>query len=179
MPSNNRRPSHLPTIGFRREPDAKGQGASPVFYDMMRSNRFLLWLTLGGLALTGCAGTSPAPTAQPGAAATDPWQTLTRGMTADQVRAILGKPREVRPMQTQGGEIWVYERTAGTDVDLVATRTEDQPYIDPISGQQRTVSSPVYSRELRTVTQELNLLIYEGKLVSWKASLRRERRFDG
>ena len=55
------------------------------------------------------------------------------------------------------------------EVGLVPLKTEDIPYVDPFSGQQRTIQEPVYSQKVRTVEEELQLLLYEGKLVSWKS----------
>ncbi len=80
-------------------------------------------------------------------------------------------------MQTSGGEIWVYRRTAPAGVDLVQTSTQDVPVVDPVSGEMRSRSEPVYSQEARQVEQELNLLMYDGKLMSWKARIRQGRKY--
>lgn len=135
-----------------------------VSYVIMRAKIAILGLALAGLILAGCANMPSTPAAEQ-----DPWQALAKGMTADQVRAAFGQPINVRPMQTPGAEIWVYRRMTAREVGLVALKTEDIPFNDPFSGQQRTIQEPVYSQEERTVEEELQLLLYEGKLMSWKS----------
>jgi hypothetical protein len=99
-------------------------------------------------------------------------------MTADQVRVALGPPIDVRPMQSPGAEIWVYRRMTARDVGMVPLKMEDIPYVDPATGQQRTIQEPVYSQEVRTVEEELQLLLYEGKLVSWKGRFSEARTYQ-
>lgn len=135
----------------------------PVFCIGMKSRVAILGLALMALSLAGCSTAPSAATGKP-----DPWRALAKDMTADQVRAALGEPIQVRPMQSPGAEIWVYRRTAARDVRMVPLKMQDIPYVDPLTGQQRTIQEPVYSQEVRTVEEELNLLLYQGKLVSWK-----------
>ena len=69
----------------------------------MRSKIAILGLALVARSVTGCSTANSSlatPTGTP-----DPWQSLAEGMTADQVRAALGQPINVRPMQTPGAEI--------------------------------------------------------------------------
>ena len=80
-------------------------------------------------------------------------------------------------MRSPGAEVWIYRRTAAVDVGMVPTKMEDVPSFDPMTGQQRTMQMPVYSQETRTVEEELQLLLYEGKLVSWKRGFRDERSY--
>jgi outer membrane protein assembly factor BamE (lipoprotein component of BamABCDE complex) len=70
--------------------------------------------------LAGCVNppSSPAPAnagAGPTAAAADdhPERALKKGMTADQVRQIMGAPVEIKPKPAPTGtaEVWVYRRT--------------------------------------------------------------------
>ena len=81
-------------------------------------------------------------------------------------------------MRSPGAEVWIYRRTAVVGVDLVPTGTEDVPYVDPLSGQTRMIQNPVYNQETRTVEEELQLLLYEGRLVSWKRGFREKRSYD-
>jgi hypothetical protein len=151
----------------------EGIKAVQVSYVIMRAKIAIPGLALAGLILAGCANMPSTPAAEQDRKAPpaqqDPWQSLAEGMTADQVRAALGQPINVRPMQTSGAEIWVYRRITAREVGLVSLKTEDIPYNDPFSGQQRTIQEPVYSQEERTVEEELQLLLYEGKLMSWKS----------
>ena len=141
---------------------------------MMSFCRSRFGLVLAALVFTGCA------TAPPGAVGPDPWSRLTANLTADQVRALLGAPAEVRPMKSSQGpaEIWIYRRTIPGGTSLVATRTFERPATNPLTGQQTTVLEPDYSQETRTVKQELQLLMYAGKLVTWKSGNRTERSYE-
>jgi hypothetical protein len=128
-------------------------------------------------ALAGCASSPSAPLAAPSQASVagkrDLWQSLVKGATADQVRAALGNPVEVRPMQQVPGhgEIWIYRRTK-VATDMVVTRMENISSIDPFTGQQKTIANPVYSQVTRTIEEELQLLMFDGGLVNWKRGVR-------
>lgn len=61
---------------------------------------------------------------------------------------------------------------------MVPIKMEDILYFDPLTGQQRTIQEPVYSQEVRTVEEELQLLLYEGKLVSWKSRFLEARTYQ-
>jgi hypothetical protein len=138
----------------------------PVFCIVMKSRVAFLGLALMALSVTGCSTANSsrvAPTGTP-----DPWQSLAKDMSADQVRAALGQPIEVRPLQSPGAEIWVYRRITSREVRMAPFKMEDVPYVDPTTGQQRTAQEPVYSQEVHTVEEELQLLLYEGRLVTWK-----------
>ena len=137
---------------------------------LMQSRRVLVGLAVAVLFVSGCA-TAQAP---------DPWNGLTVNMTAEQVRALLGQPVVVRPMNSAQGsaEVWIYRRAVSGGVDLVATGTQEIPATNPLTGQQTTVLEPVYSQESRTVEQELQLLMYDGKLVSWKRADRTKRDYQ-
>jgi hypothetical protein len=127
---------------------------------------------LAGAALfvAGCA-TAESP---------DPWQGLTVNLTADQVRARLGEAASVRPMKSSQGpaEIWTYRRMVSAGTVLIAARTQDMPVMNPLTGQQSMMPAPVYDQEARTVEQELQLLIFDGKLVSWKRTERTRRDYQ-
>ena len=157
--------------------------ATLVFNFMMNARTGFFGLTLAALVLTGCSTNPSASTATPGGAAStaeaDPWRFLIKGTTAEQVRAVLGKPVEVRPMPSTAGaaEVWIYRRVVTEDVGLVPTRMEDIPAFDPMTGQQHTVQSPVYSQESRTVEEELQVLLFEGKVLNWKRGIRSERSY--
>jgi hypothetical protein len=147
--------------------------AVPVFCSMMHSCRVRFGLVLAALVLAGCA-TAPSRTEGP-----DPWRSLAANMTADQVRTLLGQPAAVRPMVSSQGpaEIWTYRRTVSKEVDLVAARTQEMPVMNPLTGQQGTMPVAEYSQESRTVTEELQLLLFDGKLVSWKCGYRTDRSY--
>jgi hypothetical protein len=148
--------------------------ATPVFSFLMNSRTVFFGLALTTLILAGCA------TAPPAAEGPDPWRSLVANMTADQVRASLGTPAQIRPLQTSQGaaEVWIYRRTVSVEVGLAPTSTEEVPYYDPFTKSERTVMNQTYSQESRAVTEELQLLMYDGKLVSSKRGYRTERSYQ-
>jgi hypothetical protein len=141
-----------------------------VLYLLMHSRRVLVGLAVAVLFVSGCA-TAQAP---------DPWNGLTVNMTAEQVRALLGQPAVVRPRVSPQGpaEVWIYRRAVSEGVDLVATGTQEIPATNPLTGQQTTVLEPVYSQESRTVEKELQLLLFDGRLVTWKRADRTKREYQ-
>lgn len=149
---------------------------------MMKPQLLSAGFALLALSLGGCSSVPSAPAAGPGGgtrtAKADPWLSLTKDMTADQVRADLGPPAEVRPMESPGAEIWVYRRNVVTGVDMVPTRTQDVPSVNPVTGEMRTVQEPVYSRETRTSEQVLYLLLFQGRLTSWRINSQAKRDYE-
>jgi hypothetical protein len=154
--------------------ELEGLPAALVLCSMMHFCRTRFGLVLTALVLAGCA------TAPPAAEGPDPWRSLAANMTADQVRASLGTPAQIRPLQTSQGaaEVWIYRRTVSVEVGLAPTSTEEVPYYDPFIKSERTVMNQVYSQESRAVTEELQLLMYDGKLVSSKRGYRTERSYQ-
>lgn len=145
---------------------------------MMNARRVCSGLALLALGLTGCS-TGPSAATTPGTPP-DPWRTLTKGMTATQVRAALGKPDEVRPMASTNytAEVWTYRRTIVVDVGYVPMQTQDLPATNPMTGQPITVQNPVYTQETKKVAEELQLLLVDGQLVSLKRGFHGERSYD-
>ncbi len=137
----------------------------------------------GILLLDGCAAGPAASNPSPGSAtetrSSDPWLSLQKGETTEHLRATLGAPAETRPMKSQEGpaEIWTYRRSR-TVVNQVAASTEDMPYVDPFSGEMRTIQRPVYTNETRTVDEELQVLVFDGKVVTWKRASQTSRTYD-
>jgi hypothetical protein len=152
---------------------AEGIGTAVVFRAWMNARDLLAWLLLVSAGLAGCASAPSQPKRQ------DPWLSLFKGMTVDQLRTTLGAPDEVRPMRAtvQAGDVWTYQRTR-TDVNLVAGRVENVPYIDPATGIERTVENPVYSQESRAVHEELRLLVFDGKLLEWRILRHTDRSYE-
>jgi len=153
-----------------------------VFCNTMKTRVVICGFVLMVAILTGCASGPSVPGKGPGATTPsgrpDPWLSLTKDMTAAEVRTALGEPAEVRKMESPGGEIWVYQRKIVTGVDMVPTRTQDVPYVDPITGQMRTVQEPVYSRETRTSEQVLYLLLFQGRLTSLRINSQAKRDYE-
>lgn len=91
-------------------------------------------------------------------------------MSQEEVRALLGEPAQIRPLQSPAGnaERWIYRRPREQAVNLQQTSTQAVPYVDPITGEMRTISEPVYSQVTTTVIEETHLLWIKGELEMWQ-----------
>ena len=90
-------------------------------------------------------------------------------MTAEEVRAQLGDPFEIRPMESAVGksEVWVFhiERTVNTT--QVATSTKDVPaYALSTTDTLTTVPEMVYSLADKKAVTILSLLMINGRLIA-------------
>jgi hypothetical protein len=131
------------------------------------------------LMLGGCA-TSATPDATREREAQTLASVLQKGMTPEEVRALLGEPVQVRPVQSPAGkaERWVYRRRGGQVVNLQQTSTQDVPFVDPITGETRTMAEPVYSHVTTTVIEETHLLWVNGRLETWETLRRGEHDYQ-
>lgn len=107
------------------------------------------------------------------------------GMTADQVRAIIGKPREVRKIDAEGvtGESWIYRRVAKRVINQVAPTTAKVPTwggpgVNRANGEIIEVDVPFTRNERVTIYQMTALLFIDGKVTASKQWLERESLFD-
>lgn len=123
---------------------------------------------------TGCANAPIA--AENGAAkpntpnsAQSQFPELKVGMTAEEIRAKLGNPIEIRPMESTAGkaEVWVFhiERTVNTT--QVATSTKDVPAFSlNTTDTLTTVPEMVYSMADKKAVTILSLLMINGHLIA-------------
>lgn len=171
---------------------------SPPRQSTRGRSRFML-LALLGIAAFGAACASPASTpsgadaaassaapavdAAAPAEAADPiaaaYRRLQKGMTAPQVKALLGEPVEVKPFESEGiaNEIWIYTRSFPGPTRQTAAEMVDVPYVDPISGVAGNLKTPFYRLEKSLVTETTRLLLIRGVLVEWNQQREVDRSF--
>ena len=137
------------------------------------------------LALAGCATAPDSPakeTTSAAAAKSDakPAKKLRRGMKPAEVRAMLGEPTEVNPHtgSDRAEETWFYRRQVGEHTGQKVTGTQELPYVDPMTGDARTMMEPVYTTYTAKVIEELTLYWKNGELVDWKARRREVESFN-
>lgn len=141
-------------------------------------------------ALVACAvscplvGASPS-TEQAPAAAKPAKPSVQKGMTADAVVAIIGRPMEIKPVVTEAGtgESWIYRRVARRVTNPVAPTVEKVPMwggpgVNPAGGEIIDVNVPFQRLERITVYQMTALLFVDGKVVASKQWAEQERTFD-
>ena len=87
--------------------------------------------------------------------------------TADLV-AAMGEPTSVEPYTLDPNvEIWRYDLTRSR-VDMVGVDTEEIPYIDPITGVERTVTEPVYRPQRTTQNKSIKVYVVAETVIGWK-----------
>jgi hypothetical protein len=57
----------------------------------------------------------------------------------------------------------------------VVTTVRESPYIDPLTGQSRTIREPVYGQEMSYFHETIELLMNGDSLLEWKRSVREEQ----
>jgi hypothetical protein len=127
-------------------------------------------LFLALLFVAGCT----APTAETVDANTLPGPragtSLTKGMTAGEVRELWGDPQEIRPLKAESetADVWVYERMETENLGQFESGMVEVPYMDPVTGETRMTQEPRYETKFGEVKFTTELLIFEGKLIEWK-----------
>lgn len=132
----------------------------------------------GGVAETG----NSLATVQ-GEASSDtmtPPRVIIKGMEGEEIVRRIGKPTEIRPLETPEGraEVWIYRRNAGQDSTLNATTVTQRLVIHPLTGVHYTVPEPSYSMERREFLETTNLLIYDGRLAEWTRVVESKRSYN-
>jgi len=92
---------------------------------------------------------------------------LEKGMTAEQVERIAGKPAEIKPLASSDGkaETWTYRRVIDRQTRQVAATTEFVSTFKGANFGQDETQVPVYHLEHTTIYQVTALLMFDGKLV--------------
>jgi hypothetical protein len=113
--------SIIPASYQRRRSFVAGFCESAVFNLIMHLRHVVFIPAAAALLLVGCSSTTaPATAAKPNPSSavavvgTGPETTLTRGLTADEVRRIMGEPDKIDPAPSLAdkAEVWIYHRVA-------------------------------------------------------------------
>ncbi len=137
------------------------------------------------LFLAGCStpsGSAPRSAAGPAggesaSAVAAPLSALQKGMTAGEVRAILGEPDEIKPFKSPdiGVNVWTYRRIVRGPERQVITGTRDIPAVNPITGLPITMQEPIYGQEVTFLHETIELLMQGDTLLEWKRKVFEER----
>ena len=156
---------------------------SPGWPHLQLTRCFAGVLALGVLLpwFSGCEsapGASQAPAA-PAEVATkhNPFDAVQKGMTAAQVRALVGDPPVTKPFKSGGrdSEIWSYQYKVSETTRLVPIGTREVPTINPVTGQPGTSEESVMGHETTTLYQDINMLMIGGRIVEINRKPRMER----
>lgn len=121
---------------------------------------------LAALALLALVGCTSGPVGASREA--PPFAKLALGMTADEVRALVGAPRSIRPDPAggAGGELWHYRQKLDEMMRQVSVGTRDVPAVNPLTGENIVVKEPVMGNESAILYLDVELLITNGRLKS-------------
>lgn len=106
---------------------------------------------------------------------------LAKGMTADEVLKIAGKPDEVRPIKNPEAkaEAWIYRRVLDRTTRETATHVMERPaFLGPGPSGEGVAIDPVTRQERITKYQVTWVLMIEGRLAMAKQTQEVERSFE-
>lgn len=102
---------------------------------------------------------------------------LSRGMTASEVKDLLGEPVTAR-RAGEGQETWIYEKSFER-MRPVEAETREVPYYNPVTREMETREEAVTSIETARTTLVTELFIVNGLLAGWRESVREAKDFHG
>jgi hypothetical protein len=133
--------------------------------------------------LAGCAN-PPEPGSRPGnslrAEAVNPFTAVQKGTTAEEVRKLLGEPKEIKPLTNASvaGEVWHYEHKIDAFTQQMGTGTKDVPYVNPKTGTSETRQEVIMSDVHITVYASVDFLLVEGRVIEIKRKQWEDRQVD-
>lgn len=149
----------------------------------MNHSTFLLMAGLLSL-LAGC-GSAPEPGVRPveapqskATAEPNPFDAVKKGMTASEVRKLVGEPKEIKPFKAsdlKNSEVWVYQHKVAERTRLVTVGTREVPVADTMTGKAGVIQESVLGNEYLTVPETVELLMIEGQLIELKRKPKLDR----
>ncbi len=117
-------------------------------------------------------GADPSPMAGAEPQALGSMTGLSKGMPVTELVELYGQPKEKTKIEREDlvFERWIYEEPFQSRVDMVASRMEEIPYIDPLTGESRTIQEPVFTQEMKHYDLKTDILVFDGKVIEWKQS---------
>ncbi|EDY82097.1 hypothetical protein VDG1235_1717 [Verrucomicrobiia bacterium DG1235] len=135
-----------------------------------------LFTILTSALLTAC-NTTESPSASN--AAGDSVLDIAKGSSTEDLIALLGEPKTIKAYEgdPENVTIWIYE-TEKSQTDMVAYETQEIPYIDPITGEERMIEEPLYKAETKTRTQITQVYVVDEKVIGWKVDFEEKRQLN-
>ena len=138
-----------------------------------------LFTLMAGCASAPAAG--PRPAEAPGKKAQDPFAAVQQGMTAEEVRSLVGEPKEIKPMKTAGlkSEVWLYDRKIADLTRMSDVGDVEVPVINPITGVTSTTKNTIMNlrEEDITVYETVEVLMIDGHLAALKRKQWSDRKY--
>lgn len=95
---------------------------------------------------------------------------VAKGMTAAEVKARLGEPLEITPIEDPAATVeqWTYRLRNEKFERMSPTRVRATPAVDPYSGNSLTVIDPEFDQEFQIIVRTFRLYLVNGVLIGWK-----------
>jgi hypothetical protein len=93
---------------------------------------------------------------------------IAKGMSADEVLALVGKPRSNKAysIETAQGETWRYERKIDETVRQVPISSREVPRFNPFTLQTEMIPEPVMGEEYTVLFEDIELLLVDDHVVA-------------
>ena len=135
------------------------------------------------LATAGCESIQVAPRVEQEAAPqgldtfVGNYFSLEKGMTEPAIKQMFGEPQEVELLSKDGieSQVWKYSKLLETQVRTTTKGLIEEVYWNIFENRMVTREVAVEGTERNEVEAIIELLLYEGRLVSWKDQIRRIR----
>lgn len=104
-----------------------------------------------------------------------------RGMPAEELVAVLGEPDIRHPVAEYSvdAEIWVYNRTVGSDSKMVLMGTERRAFYDQIRREVYYLDLPLYQPEVTASVEVSEIMIVKERVYSWERRTSVKREVEG
>lgn len=99
----------------------------------------------------------------------EPMLDIRKGSSTEDLVAALGEPLRTAPFDRDPENVTVwYYKIEKSITEMIAARTVDVPYVDPITNVEKIVKEPVYLPQTRTTITHLEVFIADNLVVAWK-----------
>lgn len=131
-------------------------------------------------ALAGCESTSSPDSAGDTAAPMDLSDRIVLGMTEDRVRAELGTPDKVDAgtMENRMEDTWHYSIELPPSYKTIVAEVREVPWVDPISGEMKSIPDPVVDQQRIDRREELKLTFRHNQLIAIDRTTSEQREFS-
>jgi len=168
---------------LRLEPFASEPSRTPASKPCACRGAFLLMI-VPFLLMVGCVSTpaaGPRPAEAPGKKAPDPFAALQPGMTAEEVRSLVGEPKEIKPLKTASlkSEVWLYDRKIADLTRTADVGNAEVPVVNPFTGVASTTKDTIMNlrEENITVYEAVEVLMIDGHFAALKRKQWSEQKY--
>ena len=91
----------------------------------------------------------------------------------------MGQPQRIEPdpRDPENLQVWIYIRER-SQVDMRSMESVEVPYVNPITGEMKTILEPVYKPHTTTNTETLRIYVVNNQVLGWKADHKQENTIE-